>query len=192
MTASTARLSQAREVCSLSDDALEQRLEMVRREIAPHADRSEELPNGRAWEFPRSPELEARLEGLVALERECCASLDFDLSVPSDSRLRLAIAGEGFDPDGFEALGRPGAGARKGGRLARLARAGGIGFAGGFTLCCILPAAVAAIAGASVAAPLMRLDQPWVVALFSLSLGGAVWAVQARKARKASEAGCGC
>lgn len=83
--------------CSLSPDALRERLAMIRREVLPHAIASEALPKGRAWRFANSAELRDTLERLVALERECCrAGVTFALEQRGD-QLRLEV--HGVEPD---------------------------------------------------------------------------------------------
>jgi hypothetical protein len=81
--------------CSLPNDELRNRLAWIRSEILPHATRSERLENGRAWEFGRSPDVRAKLERLVELERACCSGLHFDLE-DGPASLRLTV--EGIDP----------------------------------------------------------------------------------------------
>ncbi len=70
---------------------------MIRREILPHALASEPLPQGRAWRFPASPALGAKLEHLVALERECCRDgVRFELT---ERRTELVLEVHGVDPN---------------------------------------------------------------------------------------------
>ncbi len=85
------------EVCNLSKHERQDRIEMIRNEILPQVKRSEELENGLAWEFEPTPDMQAKLERLVALERQCCGGLQWSLGREPDSgRLRLAV--EGVDP----------------------------------------------------------------------------------------------
>jgi len=79
--------------CSLSSAELEDRLEMIRKEILPHVRRTEHLPDGRAWEFGETPGMRAKLEQWVELERRCCGGLDWKLERLPSGRLRLAVLG---------------------------------------------------------------------------------------------------
>jgi hypothetical protein len=84
--------------CSLDRTALAERIAMIHREILPHARGSEALPDGRAWNFPSGPDMQAKLEHLVALERECCREgIDFELMETRDGALRLEV--RGIDPN---------------------------------------------------------------------------------------------
>ncbi len=90
--------------CTLSPEALRERLAVIRDEVLSHATSSEVLPDGRAWSFRAGEARRAQLEELVALERECCGDgVAFELSA-SESGLRLAV--RGVDPwaDVFRAL----------------------------------------------------------------------------------------
>ena len=83
--------------CNLPKDDRQARLEMIRREIMPHALGSQELVDGMAWEFGDDPELRRELERLVAFERECCGGLQWNLVERSDAPgVRLIV--EGLDP----------------------------------------------------------------------------------------------
>lgn len=87
-----------RSLCSLSDAELDARRARVRAEILPLLEGAERLDGGFALEGRGSPELRRRLEELVALERRCCASVDWQLSEAPDGRLRLEV--RGLEPDG--------------------------------------------------------------------------------------------
>ena len=81
------------DVCSLPPESLQERLAWIRAEILPHVRRTRELPNGLVFEVARRPNLEARLERLVELERECCSGLDWTLESGSDP-LQLSVEEE--------------------------------------------------------------------------------------------------
>ena len=89
--------------CSLEPAQLEERLAMVRREIAPHARGKRRLSHGLCFEFDATPELRARLERLAELERQCCAGLDFRVC-EDGARLRFEILGVDPASDLFDAL----------------------------------------------------------------------------------------
>ena len=170
--------------CSLPSEELQIRFRMIREHILPHVRRTEELDNGFAWECDHSPEMREKLARLVEMERQCCSGLDFDLQEPAGSNvLRLEV--HGIDPrsKALDALRGPGRrdAANDGGMLARAAKAGGIGVAGAFLVFCGLPIAVAAIAGAAVAAPLAGLESPFALAGGSLVFGCAAWMLQRRR-----------
>ena len=169
--------------CNLPKDDRQARLEMIRREIMPHALGSQELVDGMAWEFGDDPELRRELERLVAFERECCGGLQWNLVERSDAPgVRLIV--EGLDPARLRAALAPETeSAPPRGGLFAIARAGGIGFAGAFLVFCILPIAAISVAGASVAAPLAGLDNPWLIGAASLVLGVAIWQFERRRAR---------
>ena len=157
-------------VCSLSSAELEDRLEMIRKEILPHVKRSEDLPNGRAWEFEETPALRAKLEEWVELERRCCGGLDWSLERLPANGLRLAVRGIEPGSGFFEALAEPEPTPGSSGGLVRLAKSGGVGLGGALLVCCVLPNAVLAVAGAAVAAPLLALDSPLPVIAVSLGI----------------------
>jgi len=188
------------ELCLLPSDQLEERLDWVNREIAPHATRRIEIPNGVAWDFEATAELRQRLELLASLERECCGPADVEFAVRETgaARLRFEILGakalEFFPSRATELAGTP----RTTGKLRRVARTGAIAAFGSFLVCCILPIGVAAVAGAAVAAPLLMLDNPWVIGAFAVALGIGVWQLEKRpeplvpKAQPLPDSGCGC
>lgn len=181
------------EVCTLPPSDLESRLEWVRREILPHAVGRERLPDGVAWELRDAPGLGTRLDRLIELEADCCASLSFTQQPGSASGTRrLEI--RGVDPDAsilqgafLAQPGNPGIGRR-------LGRAAGLGTALSLFVCCVLPIGAAALLGATAAAPLASLDQPWIIAGSGLLFGSAVFAWQSRKRpeQAASKDPCGC
>ena len=82
------------EVCSLDELRLQDRLEFIRLEIAPHVVDRQPFDGGLAWEFEGSVELREKLEWLIAQERRCCATWGFELLDVADSeRLRLEVRG---------------------------------------------------------------------------------------------------
>lgn len=107
----TTREPGAAPFCSLDAENLRERIEMLRREILPHAQESRALSPGRAWEFADTPTTRTRLEHFVALERECCrGAVTFHLEEDA-ARGVLRLELRGLDP--LDLLG-PGAGARVG------------------------------------------------------------------------------
>lgn len=81
-----------RGVCSLPADALRDRIAHIRREVAPHVRRSDEIEGGVAWEFDAG--MRETLERLVALERECCSGLEWTLAA-AHAGVRLEVRGAG-------------------------------------------------------------------------------------------------
>lgn len=162
------------DVCSLDDPALETRLAMIRREIAPHVVRSDHAPSHLVWHFDTTPDLHDRLERLVALERECCSR--FDYAIHTDTGLRLEIRG-----DGAEALQRAVAmPAPPRSRWRRAIGACGAGALGSFLVLCVLPLGVAAIAGPAIGA---GLENPASLTALALLLGAATWGWLERRRR---------
>jgi len=186
------------EVCTLPPSDLSERLEWIRREILPHATGQERLPDGVAWQLRDAPGLADRLDRLIELEADCCSSLSFTQlpgSAPGTRRLEI----RGVDPDSailqglFPASPADPKPANAGvGR--RLGRAAGLGTALSIFVCCVLPIGAAALLGATAAAPLASLDQPWIIAGSGLLFGSAafVWQGRKRSARAAAEDPCGC
>ena len=171
------------DVCSLPPDQLEARRRMIRSEILPRVLREENLRDGFACEFDAG--MRSRLEEWVALERECCSSLDWKVLRAPGGCVRLEVRGTGARAVAQLALGR----GKQGSQLRRasglLAGAGGLGFAGAFFLCCVLPAlALAAFGGTALVVSLARLDEPGTIAGFSLLLATLAWWVLRRRARR--------
>jgi len=82
------------DVCSLSPDALRERIALVRSELMPQVVETATRSDGFSWQFEDTPELRRKLEHLVALERECCSGLGWELErLSSTRRLRLTVAG---------------------------------------------------------------------------------------------------
>ena len=166
--------------CSLSPDELADRIAMIRRDVLPHATASEALPKGRAWTFDNTPEVAAKLEHLVALERECCREGVTVALVECVDRLRLEV--HGIDPNAavFRSL-EGGAPVPSRGVFAAL-KAGGLGLALSLGLFCGLPIAAAAWFSAAFAAPFAGLDHPLVVALGAVGLAVPLWLSARRRA----------
>ncbi len=174
-----------RSLCSLDDQQLEERRAMVRAEILPHLEKRERIEGGFAVESEATPEMREKLENLVALERRCCSSVDWDLREdPQAGRLRLEV--RGLDPDSAllgSLVGPPMRGPRS---LRRVLKAGGLGFGVSFFVLCVLPIGLAAVGGAALASRLSGLESPLNVALGALLLGGATWALLRRRERRAA------
>lgn len=173
------------DVCSLAPDQLEARRRMIRSEILPRVLHQEDLPDGFACEFDAG--MRSRLEEWVALERECCSSLDWRVLGAPGGCLRLEVRGTGARAVAQLALGH----GKQGSQLRRasglLAGAGGLGFAGAFFLCCVLPTlAFAAFGGTALVVSLARLDEPATIAGFSLFFASlARWVLRRRGMRGA-------
>lgn len=69
------------------------------------------------------------------------------------------------------------------GSTARVAKASGFGLGGAFLLCCVLPKVVAVLAGAAVAAPLAKLDNPVFLAVGSVGMAMSAWFLMRRRVR---------
>jgi hypothetical protein len=182
--------------CLLSTEELSERRGWIDREIAPHTQRKHVLADGVAWDFDASAALRERLERLVALERQCCGPNDVAFSVRTvdADTLRLEIRGAA-------AIARARAGETEERRgalpLGRIARAGGLGVLASFVVCCVLPIAAVSLLGAAVAAPLLQLDNPWVILGVALVIGVGAWRLEStRRAGRAQatqpQSGCGC
>lgn len=170
-------------VCNLPADDREARLAMIRREILPLARRRERLADGVAFEFAADPALGRTLDQLVGFERQCCGGLSWDVTPRDDGTLRLAVRGLPPESPLLEAVG-----ASEGSGAGRLARSLGLG--GGVALgVCVLPLGIAALGGASLAAPLARLDQPLALGAVALSTAGGAWLWLGRGKRSSSPRG---
>ncbi len=188
MTASDAGTRDCEHVCSLPSDKLGERVAMIKRDILPQVTRRETLADGVAFEFEHTPAMQKTLEDLVAFERECCSGLAWNLCRPSGRVLRLRVKGLDPESDFFRAVGGTTDAPIKG-RLARLAQAGGIGAGVGLFFCCVVPIGVVAVAGAAVAAPLSKLDDPLVISATAVVLAVPAWFWLKRRAARSAEAG---
>ena len=148
-----------------------------------------EFAEGRAsWEFDESPSVRETLEGLIELERDCCATWRFELDeVPGEKRMLLSVEGDGAGSAIVEVLGGskpresvsgPG---KPAGSLGRVLRAGGLGLLVSFAICCVLPLAGAAVFGGSVLAVAVYLDTPPAIAIGTLGFGAIAWRMQSKR-----------
>ena len=172
-------------VCTLSAGGLGERLAWIRSEIMPHAVASERSPDGIAWELEDAPGLAAKLDRLVALERECCSGIVFEhRTSPTVGRRLLEV--RGIDPRAavFATLQPDASDPRRLG--GQLAKAAGIGTLLSLLVCCALPIAAAALLGATAAAPFASLDDPWMIAGAAVLFGGTAFAWQVRRRASAS------
>lgn len=179
------------DACSLDAPALAERAAMIRRELRPYVREARIHADGLDWECAPEPGLRAKLERWIALERECCPGVDFALREEGGA---LHVAIRGLDPRGLEALGGPAA--DHGSRVARIARASGLGLVGALLVCCVVPIGIAALLGAAAAAPLSGLDHPASIAASALAVGAAAWLFERQRARRRAGAtpgpGGGC
>lgn len=86
--------------CRLEPAPLRERIDWIRRDVLPDAESSEPLAAGpgRIWTFPDTPAIRARLERLVALERDCCRGpVTFGLE-EDGARGGLRLVLRGMDP----------------------------------------------------------------------------------------------
>ena len=172
--------------CSLDERALKERLAMIRREFVPHVSVSEPRDDGFVWELAYDETMQGKLEHWIELERECCSGITFVLSRPSESTLRLEVSG--FSAQDLENLKARAAAAAPASGSGRFLRSAGLGFVGAFTLFCILPLGIAALAGAAIAGPLLLLDDPIAIAAGSLVFGCLAWAWMRRREARAPRA----
>jgi len=181
------------EICTLPASDRASRLAWIRDEILPHAISRERIAGGVALELRDAPGLAAKLNRLIELEAECCSSIGF-AQRPSSVQGQRRLEVQGVDPNApilqFPALSEP----KKRGVGRRIGRAAGLGTLLSLFVCCVLPIGAAAILGASVAAPLASLDQPWVIAGSGLLFAAAAFIWQGRRTEKrtTSPDACGC
>ena len=173
------------DACTLTPPEFGERLRWIREEILPHAKGREALEGGAAWRFEAGPSMRAKLERLVALESDCCDPDEIRFVLheePATGGLRLEV--HGIDPESMLLATTPAAGERSS-ALKRVLKAGGTGAVGSVVVFCVLPIGIAAIAGASVAAPLAGLESPATLAGGSLVFGAAAWwLLRRREARR--------
>ena len=156
------------EVCTLSEEELRERSQLFRTQLMQHVRKQERLANGMAFEFDASAERRAQLEELIALERQCCGPMKFELS-ESEAGLRLEVL----------APPKPRRWAWRG-----VVRSAGVGAVGSFLLFCGLPLALVYVVGAEAVAPLLGLDDPWIVAAGAVVLGGGLLFRERRRATR--------
>jgi hypothetical protein len=109
-------------LCTLPAGGLGERMAWIRREILPHALETSRLDRGLAFELASAPGLAARIDDLIAFERECCSSIVFErLASATPGRLRLEV--RGIDPEAavFRSLRGPASPVPR--RIFRLAKA---------------------------------------------------------------------
>jgi hypothetical protein len=184
------------DICTLPPDEITARLDWIQSRILPHAVRSEAMPDGVALELADAPGLAANLDRLVELERACCSGIEI-VHTASASAGQRRLEAHGADPNApvFKLLRvKP---TEPPDLAGRIAKATGLGAVTGFLVCCVLPVGLAALLGATVAAPFASLDQPWIIAAVSaLSAVAAFrWQRRARKpgpALPAAGSSCGC
>ncbi len=181
------------EVCNLTEAERESRVTRFRRDLLPRATFTEGLPDGRAWEFVREPELERQLEELVTFERGCCPALGWELRrVRGGSALRLEVIGINPTPS-LSSNTTPRAEQPPRGRLAAIA--GVVGVAVSVSLLCALPIVMAAGGAAALADFVAGLDDPRLIGAVALVAGLVAWRVLYHRAARQSErakTGCGC
>lgn len=183
-------------ICNLSDDDREARREEIENALLPKVRSRQSLPNGVAFFFVACSENRRDLEAFVAFERECCPGLGFDLR-KSDDWLRLEITGINPGSSLFEGATELVAtcnASRTGWQ--RLLGSAGLGTLGALIICCVLPLSVVALLGTATAAPLTRLDNPWIISAIALLLAALIWHWQRRRdhmrSARASTGECGC
>ena len=70
------------------------------------------------------------------------------------------------------------------GRIVRLTKAGGLGFAVSFFVFCVLPIGVAALGGAALTASLAKLDDPVIIAAGAAAVALPAWLLMKRRASR--------
>ncbi len=178
-------------VCTLPETSVGERAAMIRREILPYARSYTRIPDGFQLEFPRDPQIRRNLEHWAELEEICCLEARFEISEHKGG-LRLTV--NGVDPTGnaLAELLEPGRPRSPWDHwIARITAAGGVGAVGAFLLLCVLPMGLIAVAGASVAGPLTRLESPPTLAAGTLVIGGGWWWWRRRK-RESGPRGSDC
>lgn len=179
-------------VCTLPEASLGERARMVSREVLPHVRGHARIADGFQLELRNAPEVRAALEHWAELERSCCQEARFEIDEQADA-LRLTV--HGIEPSGSALAELLDARAeRPASPLRRVAAAGGVGAVGAFLVLCALPMAVVAVAGASLAGPLARLESPPVLAAGALAIGAGWWWWRRPGAGRAPPRGddCGC
>ena len=181
-------------ICALPANGLNERLAWIRSEILPHAVKAEQTSDGLVWELEDARGLAAKLDRLVALERECCSGIVFEHR-RSATAGRLHLEVRNIDPSAavFASLmAGPGQPPRMGTRLAKAAT---VGTVFSLVVCCALPLAAGALLGATAAAPIASLDRPSIIAGAAILAGGLAFAWQSRARRVALDregAGASC
>ena len=78
--------------CTLTGPELAERRNAILNALRKATVRTHRLPNGYAYDFHASAEMPAQLERLVALERQCCEFLNFNV-VETLNTIRLEVTG---------------------------------------------------------------------------------------------------
>ncbi len=179
-------------VCTLPETSIGERAAMIRREILPYVRSCTRIADGFQLEFPRDPQIRRNLEHWAELEEICCLEARFEISEHKGG-LRLTV--NGVDPagNGLAELFELGRRSRPPWDhwIARITAAGGVGAVGAFLLLCVLPMGLIAVAGASVAGPLTRLESPPALAAGTLVIGGGWWWWR-RRNRESAQRGSDC
>ncbi|MFT5040253.1 MAG: hypothetical protein ACI8TX_001218 [Hyphomicrobiaceae bacterium] len=182
-------------ICTLPRQELGARTQMLREDLLPLLVAAQRLDDrsGVALGFASEPQTQAKLEALVDFERSCCGSLQWELeAVPSNDRLRLTICGLSPDSSLYSLVSSAAAKiadeASRGqssnsGNLVGLAKAGGVGVFAGLVLCCVVPLAMTALVGGSLAVAASQLDDPRIIAPVSLAIAAMVWRSWRRRER---------
>jgi hypothetical protein len=180
--------------CTLDAHGRQDRLGWIRSEVLPHVREATALADGFAWECEAAGR--ATVERWVALERECCGSVSWEVMLRRDGSLRLEVRGDDPAVSSLASLVPCDTGASRIGVLRTWTKAGGLGAVASFGVFCGVPMAVAAVFGGAVAAPLARLDGPATWAGGTLAFAALiVWLGRRRGRASATPAGtspCGC
>jgi len=78
--------------CTLEEKDFRDRLPFIGAEVVEKVRAVEELPEGYALRFDAEPEMRQTLQEFVDFERQCCASLQFELS-ESSGEITLQVTG---------------------------------------------------------------------------------------------------
>jgi hypothetical protein len=78
--------------CTLTGPELAERRNTILNVLRKATVRTHRLPNGYAYDFQVSAEMPVQLERLVALERQCCQFLTFNI-VETLNTIRLEVTG---------------------------------------------------------------------------------------------------
>lgn len=169
------------EVCNLPPKDAQQRIAFLRAEILPRATSRRIDADGAHFEFPRDEDLAVQLRSLVDFERQCCSSLEWELS-EGEHALTLRVGG--LDPASplLASVMEPPVSSTP--RWLTLLRTGGFGLAASFVVFCVVPLSLAAWLGGSVAASLAGLDNPWIIASGALLFGLGGWRWERARARR--------
>ena len=198
--------SDTRKICNLDDDAFETRRKELRRTLFRRIRGREAIPDGVALRFEATARNREDLRDFLAFEKECCPTLA--LSAVEKSR-GILLEVRGIDPES-DLLADAGipidavVEARIPHRRGRLLRSIGLGGSAALVLCCLLPIAVAGLAGGGLVAPLTGLDDPWAIGFSGAFFAVLFWLRDGRRRQgrgrptspptrtSDSASGCGC